>query len=62
MVRVALGKPCHAWRHGDGHIELTLRFKIEDIPEGLRTGEVWKRYWTEKPFEAEPAAAGRASA
>ena len=62
VVRIALGKPCHAWRHGDGHIELTLRFKIEDIPEGLRTGEVWKRYWTEKPFEAEPAAAGRASA
>ena len=55
-VRIALGKPCHAWRHADGHIELTLRFRTEDIPEGLRTGEVWKRYWTETPF-AEPVAA-----
>lgn len=62
IVRVALGKPCHAWRHADGHIELTLRFKVEDIPEGLRTGEVWKRYWTEEPFETVPPAAGRVSA
>jgi isopenicillin-N N-acyltransferase like protein len=62
VVRVALGKPCHAWRHADGHIELTLRFRVEDIPEGLRTGEVWKRYWTEEPFEAAPAAMGKVSA
>jgi hypothetical protein len=62
VVRVALGKPCHAWRHADGHIALTLRFRVEDIPEGLRTGEVWKRYWTEEPFEAEAAAATRTSA
>ncbi len=57
VVRIALGKPCHAWRHADGHLEISLRFRPEDIPEGFRTGEVWKRYWTEAPYETEPAAA-----
>jgi len=57
VVRFALGKPCHAWRYDDGHLEISLRFRPEDVPEGFRTGEVWKRYWTEAPYEAEPAAA-----
>jgi hypothetical protein len=59
MVWIALGKPCWAWRHGDGNLRLTMRFRPEDIPEGFRSGEVWKRYWTEQPY-AEPAAASRA--
>jgi len=58
-VWIALGKPCWAWRHADGHLTLTMRFRPEDIPEGFRTGEVWKRYWTERPF-VEEAAASRA--
>ena len=56
VVRIALGKPCHAWRHADGNLELTLRFRVEDIPAAFRSGEVWKRYWTEVPDSAEPAA------
>ncbi len=59
MVWIALGKPCWAWRHGDGNFRLTMRFRPEDIPEGFRSGEVWMRYWTEQPY-AEPAAASRA--
>jgi hypothetical protein len=55
VVRIALGKPCHAWRHADGHLEATLRFRVEDIPQEFRSGEVWKRYWTEASFEGEPA-------
>ena len=56
MVRIALGKPCHAWRHADGNLEITLRFRAEDIPQAFRSGDVWKRYWTEAPAEDEPAA------
>ncbi len=56
VVRIALGKPCHAWRHTDGHLEATLRFRAEEIPAAFRSGEVWKRYWTEDPAETEPAA------
>ncbi len=56
VVRIALGKPCHAWRHADGHLETTLRFRAEDIPQAFRSGEVWKRYWTEAPAESAPAA------
>lgn len=56
VVRIALGKPCHAWRHADGHLEATLRFRVEDIPAAFRSGEVWQRYWTEDLAETEPAA------
>jgi hypothetical protein len=56
VVRIALGKPCHAWRHADGHTEATLRFRPEDIPQEFQSGEVWKRYWTEAPSAGEPAA------
>lgn len=57
-VAIALGKPCHAWRHADGHIEVMPAGRPEDIPARFRTGETWKTYWTEAPAEAaEPAAA-----
>lgn len=55
-VWIALGKPCWAWSHADGHLSLTMRFRPEDIPEGFRSGEVWKRFWSEQPFAGEPAA------
>ena len=50
-VAIALGKPCHAWRHADGHVEVTPRSGPEEIPAGFCTGETWKRYWTELPAE-----------
>lgn len=56
-VAIALGKPCHAWRHADGRIEVTPVGRPEDIPARFRTGETWKTYWTEAPYGAgEPAA------
>lgn len=58
-VWIALAKPCWAWSHADGNLKLTMRFRPDDIPEGFRTGEVWKRYWTEQPY-IEPAPAARA--
>jgi hypothetical protein len=59
-VAIALGKPCHAWRHADGHVEATLRSGSGRIPARFRTGETWKTYWTEVPFEApSPQTAGR---
>jgi len=51
-VAIALGKPCHAWRDAEGHIEVTPAGRAEDIPEQFRTGETWKTYWTEAPAEA----------
>lgn len=52
-VVIALGKPCHAWRHADGRIEVTPAVRPEDITEPFRTGTTWKTYWTEMPA-AEP--------
>lgn len=49
-VFLALGKPCGAWSDPGGNLTLTMRFRAEDIPEGFRTGEVWKRFWTEEPY------------
>ncbi len=48
-VWLAAGKPCWAWRHRDGCLTLTMRFGPQDIPEAFRGGDVWKRFWTEKP-------------
>jgi hypothetical protein len=57
-VFLALGKPCWAWRDHGGNLTLTMEFRAEDIPEGFRSGEVWKRFWTEEPY-AEQAVAAR---
>jgi hypothetical protein len=47
-ISLALGKPCQAWREAEGHITLTMDFKLEDIPEGFITGEVFKKYYIEE--------------
>lgn len=57
-VWLALGKPCWAWRDPAGSLELTMRFRPEEIPEGFRTGEVWKRFWTERPNVEEAVLTG----
>ncbi|HWP34012.1 MAG TPA: C45 family autoproteolytic acyltransferase/hydrolase, partial [Thermodesulfobacteriota bacterium] len=57
-VAVALGKPCHAWRHPEGHLVVRLDVRPEALPAGFLTGETWKRFWTEEP--ARPAAAASA--
>jgi isopenicillin-N N-acyltransferase like protein len=56
-VAIALGKPCHAWRHPDGHVEVTPGSGAEAVSERFRTGETWKTYWTEAPYAPGAAAA-----
>jgi len=48
-IALALGKPCHAWRAPEAHITLDMTMGPEDIPEGLRNGEIWKEFYTEEP-------------
>ena len=48
-ITIALGKPCHAWRAQEADIRLDMTMGVKDIPEGLLTGEIWKRFYTEEP-------------
>lgn len=48
-IAIALGKPCHSWASDDGHVIGDMTMKAEDIPEGLRNGDIWKKYYTEEP-------------
>ncbi len=48
-IAMALGKPCHAWRHTDGYIKLSLDGSAEQIPVGFFDGGVWKKYYSEEP-------------
>jgi hypothetical protein len=50
-IAIALGKPCHAWRAKEAHITLDMRMGLGDIPEGLITGETWKKFYTEEAKE-----------
>lgn len=53
VIRIALGKPCHAWREPDGHIAISMNFADGDIPEAFLSGEVFKKYYVETPRETE---------
>jgi hypothetical protein len=48
-IAIALGKPCHSWTSPDGYLMADMTLRPEDIPAGLRTGELWKKYYTEAP-------------
>ncbi|MBC7342473.1 MAG: hypothetical protein H5U02_08500 [Clostridia bacterium] len=48
---IALGKPCHSWRHPKGHVELDMTLRREDIPEGFLNGETFKEFYTEEPWK-----------
>jgi hypothetical protein len=48
-IALALGKPCHAWRAREAHITLDMTMGPEAIPEGLRNGQIWKKFYTEEP-------------
>lgn len=54
-IYIALGKPCHAWRtgEGDGWIHLTANATEEDIPDRFLTGEAWLEHYTEEPYRGE---------
>lgn len=47
-ISLALGKPCQAWREDDGHITLSMDFKIEDIPACFINGDIFKKYYIEE--------------
>jgi hypothetical protein len=46
---VALGKPCHAWREADGHIYGDMSVTAADVPAGMFSGDVFKKYYIEEP-------------
>jgi hypothetical protein len=52
-IALALGKPCHAWRAREANITMDMTMGSEDIPEGLRNGEIWKKFYTEEPRQYE---------
>ena len=52
---IAMGKPCHAWRHVEGHYEGCVE-QLEQVPPGFENGETWKRFWTEEPHQETQAA------
>ena len=45
---IAMGKPCHAWRHADGNYAGRVE-RLEQAPPGFASGETWKRFWSEQP-------------
>lgn len=47
-ITIALGKPCQAWRAKEAHITLDMTMELKDIPEGLKGGETWKKFYTEE--------------
>jgi hypothetical protein len=48
-ISLALGKPCHAWMAQEAHITVDMSVGPEDIPDGLRNGELWKKFYIEEP-------------
>ncbi|MFQ5872171.1 MAG: C45 family autoproteolytic acyltransferase/hydrolase [Dehalococcoidia bacterium] len=53
IISIALGKPCHAWRSPEGHIQLRIDANVEEVPAGLFDGSVWKRLYTEDPYHTQ---------
>jgi len=47
-ISIALGKPCRAWRDKEAHITLSMEMGPEDIPEGFKNGEIWKKFYPEE--------------
>ncbi|MBF4692126.1 C45 family autoproteolytic acyltransferase/hydolase [Fusibacter ferrireducens] len=49
-IHIALGKPCNAWRHEDGHVTISMRDKVSDIPKAFLSGEAFKKYFMADPL------------
>ncbi len=49
-ITICLGKPCRAWRSEEAHITLNMEASLKDIPEGLLSGETWRKFYTEEPM------------
>ena len=50
VIRIALGKPCRAWKSAPGNVSLSLKADVGDIPAGFREGDVWKEFYSEAPL------------
>lgn len=50
VIRMALGKPCHAWRSSEGYITLTLADGPDKVPAGFLNGAVWQQFYSEEPL------------
>jgi hypothetical protein len=48
-IALALGKPCHAWRSSESHIELTADAEPGDIPAPFLDGSAWRVSYSEEP-------------
>jgi hypothetical protein len=48
-VDIALGKPCWAWNDPGGVVTLSMADPPDVIPEAFRSGEAWRRLYTEDP-------------
>jgi hypothetical protein len=57
-VAIALGKPCHAWRHPEGRLSIDMTFQPAELPASFRTGESWLRFNTEEPNTESAEVAG----
>jgi len=50
-VRVALGKPCRAWQDPGGAVVMKMSDPPETIAAALRSGEAWRRHYSEAVAE-----------
>ena len=48
-IALALGKPCHAWRNSESHIDLTADAEPGDIPAPFLDGSAWRVSYSEEP-------------
>lgn len=53
VFMAALGKPCHAWRHPEGHVRATMELAEGAIPPSFLDGTAWRRFYTEEPYSGE---------
>jgi hypothetical protein len=49
-IALALGKPCHAWRSAESHIDLTADAEPGDIPAAFLDGTAWRAAYSELPY------------
>jgi len=49
-IHIALGKPCNAWKKEDGHITISMKDKLSDIPKEFLNGDAFKKYFMADPL------------
>ena len=49
VIHMALGTPCTAWSSPEGHLSVTMDTPEEEIPEGFKNGEVFRKFCLNDP-------------